>query len=467
MARGLGGLAEGMLAGADLGLKMRRQEQSEREETNLRQLRGKQEERAESAEERAGETHEQSLKKGELDMSLSQLREGRAKSAEARAVSGEKRAVSQEERSLRAADRADSAEDRAVSASDRSKAEFDWKKTNADRKVREGNVSAMAPIEYERVLQGGDFSPEFIEQSAGTRFDPKFMAKQEYKDAAKHVYEYTGKLVNGDAADLNDTEFLGSLNLLMSPDVKQGIGETDPNTGKTIADKSIVSIDRYKNQGFVFEVETTLDDGSKYVAPITEHRTTNPDDPVNVVPVEKIINQVDGYMRMASAFNQPDLYNAVHRADAKTASESSKETTRRQYLRELGSVDKWEMDQLSKMDTSLMDEKEIKAKTDEVKSRADERRKRTANRYKLPEIEKVGKGDAAIDKPRGGGEARTEVNSWAGDDQKKQAFIAEGQAYAENAGARNPFDAYTPEELDKVYREWANNADADEVAAMM
>lgn len=463
---GLGGLAEGLIAGSQVGLALRKQEQSEQEQSELSKLREQQaklqmsaEERAQSQEKRAQESHAK-------DLSLADLRAGLEKSREERAIKGEERASRGEERAARS-------EDRQLKLAEKQVAQFDWQVSQAQRAEKDKTVAAMAPIEYQRVATGGDFSPEFMEAAKGTRFDPTFMAKQEYKDSAKKAYEYTDELVNkmqtGDVtlSDVNNPEYLSALDTLMKPDIEQGIGEKDPKTGKTVESKRLKSILPYQNKGIVFEVETTLSDGTKYTAPVTEGRSMDPNDPVKVIPVDKFIDHIEGYTRMASAFNQPDLMNAVNQYTGRPGSEiSSQEVTRRQYLRETGDIDKWELEQTNKIDPDgFMDPESKQKKIDDIKSQAQKLRQKTDQRYGIQGQSTVGKGDAAVPVPAGKGESRIDASAWASQDANKKAFIQEGSDYAAEAGIENPFNAYSPEQLEIMYKEWSNQKDADNVAS--
>lgn len=470
MATGLGGLAEGMLRGAQVGLQLRRQEQSEREEKDLRAARAAQEGRAQKAEERAEAAEERAQQGFETQQSLAEFNRAMA----------EKRQGLAEKQEARMSEALKSQEGRAVRAEKRAQAEFDWRAANKQREELDKKLSTMAPIEYQRVATGGEFSPEFMEQAQGTRFDPAYMAKPEYRDAARTAFETVdeimGKVAEGGAKavslqEANDPKFIGALNTLMAPDVKRGIGDTDPKTGKTIKDKEISNVLPYPDgKGLVFEVKTTLADGSSYVAPITEGRSTDPTDPVKVVPIDKFLGHIDGYMRMASAFNQPDLQNAVSRyMGTKTGSElSSQEVTKRQYLREVGGIDKWELDQIGKIDpNNLMDPEEKEKKIGEVKANAQKLRGKLAKRYGQVPAASVGSGSSGVEVPEGGGEQRIDTSVWAEGDPNKQAFIMEAEEFASENGIDNPFNAFTPDKLETMYSEWSKQKDAESVAASL
>lgn len=449
MAQGLGALARGMIQGSQLGMQMKREERAAEQQSELSALRQKAEERAESGEVRAQEAHEQ-------NKTLRQLQEERLGSQEKRAVSAEKRAVKGQERL---------------------EAEFDWRVAKDERAEEDKILSSIAPIEYDRVAKGGDFSPEFMDKAKGTRFDPIYMAKPEFSEAAKTAYNHVSDLVskakteganNIGLGDVNKPEFLQSLGVLMAPDIKRGIGEKDPVTGRTIVNKEIAMIVPYENQGLVVDVKVELDNGESYIAPITEGRSRDPEDPVKIIPVDKFMDSIEGYTRMASAYNQPDLQNAVKRyAGTPAKPNTSAETTKRQYLRDQGDIDRDEAKEIGKVDPDGMMDPEDKAKA--LKAVADKYqnlRKRTDARYGVKAPEPIGKGGAKVNPPKGGGKQMINVDTWAEGDPKKQAFIKSGEEYALENG-ESPFDSFTPDELEKVYMDWSNEQEADALAELM
>lgn len=462
MANGLGGLASGLLAGARLGMDIREQEARRGREAEESLLRGRQMDIQEAQEGRAVESH---------GATMAQM-----KSQEERAKTGEVRAKETHDASLI---QMKGQEKRAEEASDMAKLrlDLDIKRENWDqqRKIREekhNNLRSMAPVEFNRVLSGGAFSDEFMEASKGTQYDPRFMATPEFKDAAKIAYETTDKVLakfKADPAsveirDYNSPEFINSMNVLLGPDVRRGVGEKDPNTGKVVDGKRIVSIlPAPGGKGFVFDVETTLSDGTTYTAPITENRTADPDDPVKVIPFDQMVENISGQMQMASAFEKSDLKNymtANFPIGGKDSNQSSKEVTRRQWLREQGDVDKWETDQVNKIDPMLVDDYD--AAVDKIKDQAQQRRGRIDERYGNVTTS-VGAEGSGVPTPSGGGQVRTDINVWSGEDAGKRRFIEEAQAQADTRGVENPFAAYSPSELDLIYREWSNDQEASGV----
>lgn len=472
MSNGLGGLASGLMAGARLGMDIREQQARRTREEEESLLRGKQEERAESGEVRSQESHSATLT--QLKNQEERAKSGEVRSQEAHDVSL-KQAESQEERLKAGEVRAEEASDIAKARLNLDIKRENWDKQKQLKSEKQNNIKAMAPVEFNRVLGGGAFSDEFMEMAEGTQYDPKFMATPEYKDAAKIAYETTDKVLQKfktdpksvEVRDYNGRDFIDSMNVLLGPDIRQGVGEADPNTGKVIDNKRIVSIlPAPGGKGFVFDVETTLSDGAKYTAPITENRTTDPDDPVKIVPFDQMVENISGQMQMASAFNQSDLksYMTANFPVGKDVSASSQETTRRQWLREQGDVDKWESDQINDIDPLVVDDYD--ATVEKIKTQAQTRRDRIDGRYgKVTPI--IGAEGSGIPAPSGGGEVRIDVNTWAKDDAGKRKFMEDAQTQAESRGVENPFSSYSAQELDLIYREYANDKSAEGVASSM
>jgi len=456
MAGSLGSLAQGFIQGSQLGMQIKQQERQAEESDSLMNLRQSAEKRAQEKDKRDEQSHKQNL-------SLRELEAERLGSQEQRAVSQEKRLGRQE--------------DRAGRQEDRLNTNLNWQIAKDKRVEEDRNLASIAPIEYNRVAGGGDFSPEFMEQAKGTRFDPVYMAKPEYSKAAKTAYDHVGDLVqkaNKDGpnsiglADVNKPEFIQSLGVLMAPDIKRGVGEKDPISGKTIVDKEISTIIPYEDQGLVVDVKVTLDDGTSYLAPITEGRSRDPEDPVKIIPVAKFMDNIEGYVRMASAYNQSDLQNAVMRYSGTPAKpNSSAEVTKRQYLSELGRIDRDEAKELAKINAdSFMDPVQKAETVANISGQYKDLRSGVSKRYGVMQPKETGNGSSSVIAPRGGGQKTINVETWASDDPKKKAFIKSGEEYASESG-ESPFDAFSPSELDKIYMDWSNEQEANDLADML
>ncbi|MDA1378659.1 hypothetical protein PCI56_00850 [Plesiomonas shigelloides subsp. oncorhynchi] len=83
-------------------------------------------------------------------------------------------------------------------------------------------------------------------------------------------------------------------------EVKTGIGDVDPKTGKTIKNKELANVHVTPDgAGVVLGVKVTYDDGSSTVRPVTEGRSAREDDQPKVIPLMDFVGS--GYKRSALA----------------------------------------------------------------------------------------------------------------------------------------------------------------------
>ncbi|WP_230599404.1 hypothetical protein [Aeromonas hydrophila] len=143
-------------------------------------------------------------------------------------------------------------------------------------------------------------------------FNPERYLQQDYADAGKTFVTYAGNLVRqaqegkldpttpeGHAA-VNNPQFIKAAGTLYQDEVSKGVGDIDPESGKTITDKQLNNIMITPDgRGVVLGVEVTYDDGSKAVRPVTNNRTAAPDDHPKVIPINDFLKPA--YQRAALA----------------------------------------------------------------------------------------------------------------------------------------------------------------------
>ncbi|MGT4676363.1 hypothetical protein ACO2CR_20455, partial [Aeromonas caviae] len=87
---------------------------------------------------------------------------------------------------------------------------------------------------------------------------------------------------------------------LYQDEVSKGVGDIDPESGKIITGKQLNNIMITPDgRGVVLGVEVTYDDGSKAVRPVTNNRTSSPDDHPKVIPINDFLKPA--YQRAALA----------------------------------------------------------------------------------------------------------------------------------------------------------------------
>ncbi|WP_180706130.1 hypothetical protein [Dickeya aquatica] len=92
---------------------------------------------------------------------------------------------------------------------------------------------------------------------------------------------------------------------VLAPYIKRGLGEKDPSTGKTIKDKELAHIGLTEDgNGIFLSVNTKFDDGSvSKMKPMTRYASSDPQDNVVVIPLDKAMAQFRGYGQMVGAIN--------------------------------------------------------------------------------------------------------------------------------------------------------------------
>ncbi|HAD41311.1 MAG TPA: hypothetical protein DCF88_14555, partial [Plesiomonas shigelloides] len=99
---------------------------------------------------------------------------------------------------------------------------------------------------------------------------------------------------------INQPDFLKSAGVLFQDEVKTGLGDVDPQTGKTIKNKELANVHVTPDgTGVVLGVKVTYDDGSTAIRPVTEGRSARQDDQPKVIPLMDFVGPA--YRRAALA----------------------------------------------------------------------------------------------------------------------------------------------------------------------
>ena len=299
---GVSGLAEGYLAGfstTDRYLRGQKEDERMEKSMGLRDAMWQNEqERQKVADERY---------QGELEYS-----KGRDKLADARLD----RQFALTERQVKSAEaHAGAAERRATAQEARQQQEYEWQKDLRDKQVFQQENLPIIQSGWQAVSEGKDPGQQFWgvvrDQRAGS-FNPERYLQQDYAEAGKTFVTYAGNLLRqaqegkldpstpeGHAA-VNNPQFIKAAGTLYQDEVSKGVGDIDPDSGKTITGKQLNNIMITPDgRGVVLGVEVTYDDGSKDVRPITNNRTSAPDDHPKVIPINDFLKPA--YQRAALA----------------------------------------------------------------------------------------------------------------------------------------------------------------------
>lgn len=299
---GVSGLAEGFLAGFNT---MDRYQRGQKEDERMEKSMGLRDAMWQNEQERQKVADERY--QGELEYS-----NGRDKLADARLD----RQFALTERQVKSAEaRAGAAERRATAQEARQQQEYEWQKDLRDKQVFQQENLPIIQSGWQAVSEGKDPGQQFwgvVRDPRAGSFNPERYLQQDYAEAGKNLVTYAGNLVRqaqegkldpstpeGHAA-VNNPEFIKAAGTLYQDEVSKGVGDIDPDSGKTITGKQLNNIMITPDgRGVVLGVEVTYDDGSKDVRPITNNRTSAPDDHPKVIPINDFLKPA--YQRAALA----------------------------------------------------------------------------------------------------------------------------------------------------------------------
>lgn len=296
------GLAEGFLAGFNT---MDRYQRGQKEDERMDKAMGLRDAMWQNEQERqkvADERYQSELA----------YREGRDKLADAKYD----KQFALTERQMKASEaQAGAAERRAAAQEARQQQEYEWQKTLRDKQLFQQENLPIIQSGWQAVAEGKDPGEKFwgvVRDPRAGSFNPERYLQQDYAEAGKTFVTYAGNLVRqaqegkldpttpeGHAA-VNNPQFIKAAGTLYQDEVNKGVGDIDPDSGKTITGKQLSNIMITPDgRGVVLGVEVTYDDGSKAVRPVTNNRTSAPDDQPKVIPINDFLKPA--YQRAALA----------------------------------------------------------------------------------------------------------------------------------------------------------------------
>lgn len=147
-------------------------------------------------------------------------------------------------------------------------------------------MSALQPV-YQGAIQilanGGTVPGEILDKLSGTPFDLGAMSGVPYRSAVKSITD----ALNKNPDQLNSSDNLRNLNTVLAPELKRGVGDVDPGTGKKIANREITGIIPSPDGKLISpKIKLTYSDGSTVEGPLPKFGSTHPDDPLIAIPKE-------------------------------------------------------------------------------------------------------------------------------------------------------------------------------------
>lgn len=218
------------------------------------------------------------------------------------------------ERQVKAAEgRATAAERRAAAGEARQQQEYEWQRELRNKQLFQQENMPIIQSGWQAVAEGKDPGDQFwrvVRDPRAGSFNPERYLQQDYAEAGKTFVTYAGNLMRQAQegtldpstpeghATVNNPKFIKAAGTLYQDEISKGVGDIDPDSGKTITSKQLSNIMVTPDgRGVVLGIEVTYDDGSKAVRPVTENRTSAPDDQPKVIPLNDFLKPA--YQRAA------------------------------------------------------------------------------------------------------------------------------------------------------------------------
>ncbi|EOX0971770.1 hypothetical protein ACO4G9_003325 [Vibrio parahaemolyticus] len=193
--------------------------------------------------------------------------------------------------------------------------EYNHKKTLMERE--EGLKTIFLPA-IDKAIVSGDFSlmetPEFTEYVAkNPQFDLNNILGSNTGKALGEAATLFNKMAQGEMPAENDPMLINAVETLM-PEITKAKGLPTIYTDKDgkqhqIVERKVSSVQIIQGGGAVIEQDLTLDNGKTVTVPVTQNRTSKPDDNILVVPLSEFSNRMKTIIDTRQYLNREELNN--------------------------------------------------------------------------------------------------------------------------------------------------------------
>ncbi|MFM5151206.1 hypothetical protein [Aeromonas hydrophila] len=423
------GLAEGFLAGFNTMDRYQRGQKEDERMDKAMSLRDAMWQNEQDRQKVADERYQ-----GEREYSM-----GRDKLADARYD----RQFALTERQVKSSEaRASAAERRAAAQDTRQQQEYEWQKEQRNKQLFQQENLPIIQSGWQAVAEGKDPGEKFwgvVRDPRAGSFNPERYLQQDYADAGKTFVTYAGNLVRqaqegkldpttpeGHAA-VNNPQFIKAAGTLYQDEVSKGVGDIDPESGKTITGKQLNNIMITPDgRGVVLGVEVTYDDGSKAVRPVTNNRTAAPDDHPKVIPINDFLKPA--YQRAALAKHMIGNADQLRTSLGLTAGPDQGG-----YKKAVTELEKQHGQNMARISASNAEDKDLQL--DALDAQLEQSKAALADTYGLTSKTDEPKQDAPI-------------KAWTGGDPERLQFIKEANQHGKlNGLLENPTRMNTAFEL--------------------
>ncbi|GKV88529.1 DUF4670 domain-containing protein [Pectobacterium carotovorum] len=319
--------------------------------------------------------------------------------------------------------------------------EHEFQMAETKRQKRINDEMPAIKMFYDQLEKTGNIDPELFNQiSPDNPLNPKrFIGDKAIKDVTE-INRIMPAVLNGDM-DYNDPAAISVMNNVLSARIQRGIGDKDPETGKTIKAKELGHIGLTEDgQGVIPTLKVTYNDGSTALKPMTRFGSTDPNDTIAPIALPRLMEEIRGYSQMVGQLNyggRAKFLNDMVNPPDKTAVREEAKGLRKDLL----DVGKARAKALA--DPMAQDPQTAAG----INSQYDQLEQQVRDSYGQPQQQPKAKDDSGL-------------QQWAAGDQGKVAFAQKAMAMGV------PVSSLSTEQLDAKYLQYTKGAKSSADAAV-
>ncbi|MFJ5316550.1 hypothetical protein [Pectobacterium versatile] len=181
---------------------------------------------------------------------------------------------------------------------------LDFQVAETTRQQRIQDEMPVIKMFYDQLDKTGNIDSELLKQASPDHpLNPKrFIGDKAIKNVTE-INRIMPEVLNGDM-DYNDPAAISVMNEVLSTHIQRGIGDKDPETGKTIKSKELGHIGLTEDgQRVIPTLKVTYTDGSVADKPMTRFGSTDPNDTIAPIALPRLMEEVRGYSQMVGQLN--------------------------------------------------------------------------------------------------------------------------------------------------------------------
>ncbi|UMO89390.1 DUF4670 domain-containing protein [Pectobacterium sp. PL64] len=182
--------------------------------------------------------------------------------------------------------------------------EHNYQMAETRRQQRIKDEMPVIKMFYDQLDKTGNVDPELISKiSTDNPSHPKRFIGDEAINNVKEINRIMPAVLNGNM-DYNDPAAISVMNNVLSTHIQRGIGDKDPETGKTIKSKELAHIGLTEDgQRVIPTLKVTYTDGSVADKPMTRFGSTDPNDTIAPIALPRLMEEIRGYSQMVGQLN--------------------------------------------------------------------------------------------------------------------------------------------------------------------